>query len=92
MDIIYISVIKIEGDPYCTQAYDVIERLKKDFPTVEVEVIDAKIQSELAEKFADDYRYVPTIFIEGKKVYESHPGESFEECFESFKKVFESAV
>ena len=87
-----ITVIKMDGDPYCAQAYDVLERLKKEYPMAEIETIDAKINPELVEVFARDYLYVPSMFIEGKKFYESHPGESYEECLANVKKVFEAAL
>lgn len=86
-----ITVIKLEGDPYCTQMKDVIDRLKVEFPKAEIEVIDKKIDPERAASFGT-FEYVPCLFIEGKKVYESHPGESYEDCIESVRKVFQSAV
>ena len=88
-----ISVLKIQHCPYCEQACKAIDELKlqnKDFSSIEVEFIDENLQPELAEKFAD-YYYVPSMFIGGKKIYEAHPGESYSECFENVKKVFQVA-
>lgn len=86
-----LTIIKIEGDPYCAQIRDILDKLTFEYPKVEVEVIDSKIQPEAIEKFKGKYRHVPTIFSDGEKFYESHPGESFEDCFEGFKQAFKAA-
>jgi glutaredoxin len=86
-----ITVIKLEGDPYCTQMKDILERMKVEFPKADIEVIDKKINPELAASFGQ-FEYVPCLFIEGKKVYESHPGDSYEDSIEAVRKVFQSAV
>ena len=39
-----------------------------------------------------NYYYVPTMYVDGKKIYEAHPGESYDECFSNVKKVFEVAL
>ena len=76
-----ITAVKIEGNPYCTQVYDVLYKLKDEFSNVEIDIIDKKLQPERAKVFEPKYRYLPCMFIDDKKVYESHPGESYEECF-----------
>ncbi len=88
-----IVLIKIQGCPYCEQAYKAIDELKsenKNFSAAEVEIVDENLQPELAEKFSD-YYYVPSMFVDGKKIYEAHPGESYEECLENVRKVFQAA-
>ncbi|MBQ3433448.1 MAG: glutaredoxin family protein [Selenomonadaceae bacterium] len=85
-----ITMIKMEGCPYCAAAYRAIDELKGDYPPVELEVIDEKKQSKLAERFYDHY-YVPSMYVGGKKIYEAQPGEPYEECLANVKKVFEAA-
>ena len=34
----------------------------------------------------------PTLFVDGKKIYEAHPGETYEECLANVRKVFQAAV
>lgn len=85
-----ITMIKIEGCPYCAAAFKAIDELKKNY-AAELEVIDENFQPQLAEKFTD-YYYVPTMYVDGKKIYEAHPGESYDECFANVKKVFEVAA
>ena len=85
-----ITLIKIEGCPYCAAAFKAINQLKKDFTAATIEVIDKNFEPERVEKFTD-YYYVPTMYVDGKKIYEAHPGETYDECFASVKKVFEVA-
>ena len=85
-----ITMIKIEGCPYCAAAFKAIDAVKKNYPPVELEVIDENLQPKLAERFSD-YYYVPTMYVDDKKVYEAHPGESYDECLANVQKVFEVA-
>ncbi len=84
-----IIMLKIEGCPYCAAAFRAIDELKKNY-AAEIEIIDENFQPQLAEKFTD-YYYVPTMYVDGKKIYEAHPGETYDECFANVKKVFEVA-
>ena len=86
-----ITMLKIEGCPYCAAAFKAIDEVKKNYPATELEVIDENFQPKLAEKFTD-YYYVPTMYVDGKKIYEAHPGESYDECLANVKKVFEAAI
>ena len=48
-----------------------IEELKQEHPefqSIEIEKIEENEEPEIAEKF--DYYYVPTFYIDGKKVHE----------------------
>ena len=88
-----ITMLKIEGCPYCRQAFQAIDQLKNEnenFAALNIEIIDN--YSELAKPFAQDYYYVPSMFVDGKKIYEAHPGETFEECFANVQKVFQAAL
>lgn len=86
-----ITMLKIEGCPYCAAAFKAIEELKKNYAAAELEVIDENFQPQRAEKFTD-YYYVPTMYVDGKKIYEAHPGETYAECLANVKKVFEVAA
>lgn len=85
-----VTLIKIEGCPYCAAAFKAIDEVKKNYPATELEIIDENTQPQLAGKFTD-YYYVPSMYVDGKKIYEAHPGESYEECLANVKKVFEVA-
>lgn len=88
-----ITLLKIDGCPYCRQAFNAIEKLKSEnetFATLNIEIIDN--YSDSAKTFAQDYYYVPSMFVDGKKIYEAHPGETFDECFANVQKVFKAAL
>ncbi|MBR1646465.1 MAG: glutaredoxin [Selenomonadaceae bacterium] len=85
-----ITLIKIQGCPYCAAAFKAIDELKKIFPAAEIDIVDENLEPSRAEKFTD-YYYVPTMYVDGEKIYEAHPGESYDECFTNVKKVFEVA-
>lgn len=90
-----ITMLKMEGCPYCAQAFAAIKEIKAenpDFDKIAVEVIDKYEQRDLAKDFAEKYYYVPSMFIDGEKIYEAHPGESYGECLLSVKKVFRAAM
>ena len=90
-----IVMLKMEGCPYCAQAFAAIKEIKAenpDFAAIDVEVIDKHKQRDLEKNFADKYYYVPSMFIDGEKIYEAHPGESYGECLISVKKVFRAAM
>ena len=89
-----IVMLKMEGCPYCLQAFSAIKEIKSnpDYADVEVEIIDKYEQRELAGNFAGKYYYVPSMFVDGEKIYEAHPGESYGECLHSVKKVFQAAL
>ena len=89
-----ITLIKMEGCPYCTAAFKAIDELKASssaYSAAEIEVLDENLQPEIAGKFTD-YYYVPSMYVGGKKIYEAHPGETYDECFAGVKKVFEEAL
>lgn len=90
-----ITLLKMQGCPYCAQAFAAIKELKAEYPEfadVEVEVIDKHADVELAKNFEEKYYYVPAMFIDGEKIYEAHPGESYGECLIGVKKVFRAAI
>ena len=83
-----ITLIKIEGCPYCAAAVKAINELGHS--TTELEVVDENLQPESAAKFTDHY-YVPSMYVDGKKIYEATPGENYAECLANVRKVFEVA-
>lgn len=90
-----ITLLKMQGCPYCAQAFAAIKELKAEYPEfadIEVEIVDKHEDIDRAKEFADKYYYVPSMFIDGKKIYEAQPGESYGECLINVKKVFRAAV
>ena len=72
--------------PYCNKAIGIQQKLLKQekYGDVEIEMIDEKKQPDIANKY--DYFYVPTYFIDGKKLHEGAADE------ENIKAVFDAAV
>ncbi len=60
-----------EACPYCQKAIRLMNELKAENPAyaaIEMETIDEKLDPQTADKY--DYWYVPTFFVDGKKVHE----------------------
>lgn len=90
-----ITLLKMQGCPYCAQALAAIKEVTAENPeyaAVEVEIVDKHQDRDRAADFADKYYYVPSMFVDGEKIYEASPGESYGECLLSVKKVFRAAV
>lgn len=89
-EIVYIFM---QGCPYCRRADTVMEELRKSRPEYgDVKATKLEDGSPEAQKYGKDYYYVPSMFVEGKKLYEAHPGETEDECREMVRKVLAAAV
>ena len=68
-----ITMIKIPGCPYCAKAKKAFEELcqKPEYANAEVEVIDEQLQPELVTPYNGKYYYVPSLFIDGEKLFEA---------------------
>lgn len=89
-----ITMLRMQGCPYCAQADRAISETKRQrpiFADVQIEMIDTRLQPTQAAKYKDKYYYVPTMFVDDEKIYEAHPGESYSECYMHIQKVFEAA-
>lgn len=65
------KIFILEKCPHCLNARQWIEELCNENPKykeIEIEYIDEKKQSEIADQY--DYYYVPSIYVEDKKVHE----------------------
>ena len=65
-----ITLFYLEKCPFCKKARAAIEELKKQdrYKDIEIEMIEESKQPEVADKY--DYYYVPTFYIDGRKVHE----------------------
>ncbi|MBQ8953828.1 MAG: glutaredoxin [Clostridia bacterium] len=74
-----VTVFYLENCPYCKKARAAFDALLAENPAygaLTIEWIEESRQSELAESF--DYYYVPSLFAEGRKLYECFPSEDAE--------------
>ncbi len=72
-----------------------MEELKAEngeYGKLEIQWIEEEQQPEQAKAYAQDYYYVPSMFVDGKKLYEAHPGESYEECKAMVQQVLDAAL
>ncbi|WP_314624615.1 glutaredoxin domain-containing protein [uncultured Selenomonas sp.] len=90
-----ITVLYMDGCPYCrnaARAMDELEKAYSAYEAVPVEWIEETREGEKAQAFAKEYYYVPSMFVDGEKLYEAKPGESYEECKRCVEAVFQAAV
>jgi glutaredoxin len=66
-----LKVFILKNCPYCVRAISYIDELVREnsaYTGIEVEYIDEKKDAAIADKY--DYFYVPSFYIEEKKVFE----------------------
>ena len=65
-----IQLFYLKNCPYCRRAFACIDNLKQQdrYKSVEIELIEENEQAELADQY--DYYFVPTFYLDGKKVHE----------------------
>ncbi len=66
-----ILMMILEDCPYCRRALDYMEELKEEYPEyrdIPVQIADENKEKKLADSL--DYYYVPTYYVDGKKVHE----------------------
>lgn len=66
-----ITMMILPTCPYCVQAFDYMDQLKKEHPEyadIPMTIIDESEEPEKAKQF--HYWYVPTFFVDGEKIHE----------------------
>ena len=87
-----LTMIEMEGCPYCANAHRAIEALRAEgYEDVQVEFIDENREPAKTQPFAGQYYYVPSIFMDGDKLYEAQPGQSYDKIFAEVKHAFDAA-
>ena len=82
-----ITMMYLKGCPYCKQAMNWMEELKKEQPVyqnINITYIEESEQPQLADTL--DYWYVPTYFVDGIK---KHEGAATKD---KIKAVFDAAL
>lgn len=75
----------LENCPYCLEARKTIEQLKQEdkYKDISIQLIDEAKEEDLANQY--DYYYVPTFFLEDKKLHEGPTTkEIIEEVFNKY--------
>ena len=87
-----LTMIEMEGCPYCANAHRAMEALRTEgYEGVEIDFIDENKEPAKTQPFAGQYYYVPSIFMDGEKLYEAQPGHSYDKIYAEVKRVFDTA-
>ena len=79
--------------PYCVKAKKAVDELKsahENYARISVDWIDESEEVDYANEH--DYYHVPSVFYEGKKFFEAHPGDSLEKIKKGIQAAFDKAV
>ena len=83
----------LEGCPYCKQAREALRELTSEdekYSSVKFDWVEENLHQEISSQY--DYYRVPSMFVDGEKIYEAHPGEKFDECKANVKRVLEASL
>ena len=83
----------LTGCPYCKKArlaYNELCENNASYREVPVDWILEDQQPGIADQY--DYYYTPTMYVDEQKVYESHPGQTYEEIRDEVEKVLKAAL
>lgn len=87
-----LTIFHLDHCPYCRAARRAVEALKAENPAyadVPVEWVEETRHPEIVRNY--DYYYVPTVFLDGEKLYEARPGDSDSVILERMRAAFEAA-
>ena len=79
--------------PYCHNAQRALTELKEEnsaYHEIEMEWIEESRQPDLAKQY--DYYYVPSIFNEGRKLYEADPSEDYFSIKENIRAALDAVL
>ncbi len=83
----------LENCPYCRAARRALDELIAENPAyaaVDIEWVEESEDPVLADQY--DYYYVPTFFLDGRKLSEARPGESYETCRRRVREALDAAL
>lgn len=69
-----VKMMMLDTCPYCRQAFQMLDELKRNNPEyrkVDIEVIEEEREPEKTKGY--DYWYVPTFFVDDRKIMEGVP-------------------
>ena len=78
-----ITIVYMTGCPYCAMARKAVEKLGLED---RVEWVNENTEPDKIRNL--DYYYVPSIFKDGVKLFEAHPGDSYEKIEAAVKAAF----
>ena len=88
-----IEIFYLTGCPYCRMAEKAVRELTAEnaaYASVPVRWIEENEESELAA--ARDYYRVPSVYLEGAKLYEASPEHGYDTIRAQIRRAFEAAL
>ena len=88
-----VKLFHLNGCPYCEQAFRALKELEKEdakYGSVPISMYEEYKDAAVVAKH--NYYYAPTMYIGDDKLYEAHPGESYQECKAQVRKVLDQAL
>ncbi len=88
-----LTVLYLEGCPYCRNARAASEELLKEnpgFSEIQIDWIEERHLASIANNY--DYYYVPSIFYGTRKLYECKPDDDFSTIKQQFRNAMESVI
>ncbi len=88
-----IELFYLSHCPYCRNAMNAIDELTREnsaYSTIGIKWIEESEEPLIANSY--DYYNVPTVFYEGKKLYEAKPSHSYDVIKENLKKAFDEVL
>ncbi len=88
-----IALFHLTRCPYCINARKAIEELKEENPLyneIDVRWIEETEEPALAD--SRDYYYVPTVYYDGRKLYEANPAHSYSMIKKHIRDAFDAVL
>ena len=79
--------------PYCINAKKAIDELIAENPSyssIRIKWIEESLEPEIAA--SRDYYNVPTVFFDGRKLYEAKPSHSYETIKDNLRKALDDVI
>jgi glutaredoxin len=86
-------LFKYPGCPYCRNAEKAIEELVAEHPEygeIEIRRVDETAEADVAAKY--DYYYTPCFFMDGTKLYEARPFDTYNKMKSKIEAMFRSVL
>ena len=88
-----VEIFILRDCPYCVKARKAVDELKSDsdsYALVSTVWIDESEEVDYANEH--NYYHVPSVYYEGRKFFEAHPGDSLEKIKKGIQTAFDKAV
>lgn len=89
-----LTILYMNGCPYCRMAKRALDELQDAdgrFSEVPVRWIEENRETEAAAAYSD-YWYVPSLYLEDRKLYEASPADRYEDILAQVRRALELAA